>query len=267
MKSIFTKYKPRAIFHFAAESHVDRSIGSPGQFVKTNINGTYSLLQSALHFYETEAQNFTFVHISTDEVFGSLGPQDDPFHENSPYNPNSPYSASKAAADHLVRCFNKTYGLPTLITNCSNNYGAYQHKEKFIPTILKAIVENKKIPVYGDGQQIRDWLFVGDHCDALLKLLDHGNRGESYNIGGACEKTNLELITSILEEVRRQRPDLAPNSLDDAICYVDDRLGHDRRYAVNIDKIANHIGWFPVVDFTSGIRKTVDWCIRNSMNL
>jgi len=260
---IFHTYHPRAIVHFAAESHVDRSIVSADQFIQTNINGTYELLVNSLSYFEGAAKDirdsFRFVHVSTDEVFGSLQPHESGFSETTAYRPNSPYSASKAASDHLVRCYYETFGLPTIVTNCSNNYGPYQHSEKFIPTVLNCFSEGRKIPVYGDGHQVRDWLFVEDHCDALMCVLDKGVPGESYNIGGDCELTNLGLIKRIFDELTILKPEFLIKSLDDYISFVEDRLGHDRRYAINANKIQTQLGWRPSHDFSTGIAKTIGW--------
>ena len=263
LRDIFHAHQPRAIVHFAAESHVDRSIVSADQFIQTNINGTYELLVNSLSYLEGTAKDtrdiFRFIHVSTDEVFGSLQPHESGFSETTPYRPNSPYSASKAASDHLARCYYETFGLPTIVTNCSNNYGPYQHAEKLIPTVLNSFLEGRKIPVYGDGQQIRDWLFVEDHCDALLCVLDKGVPGESYNIGGDCELTNLGLIKRIFDELTILKPEFLIKSLDDYLSFVEDRLGHDRRYAINSNKIQAQLGWRPSHDFSTGIAKTIGW--------
>jgi len=263
VSEIFHAHHPRAIVHFAAESHVDRSIASADQFIKTNINGTYALLVNALSYLEVAGKDigdaFRFIHVSTDEVFGSLQPNESGFNETTAYKPNSPYSASKAASDHLVRCYYETFGLPTIVTNCSNNYGPYQHAEKFIPTVLNSFLKGQKIPVYGDGQQIRDWLFVEDHCDALMCVLESGILGENYNIGGNCEKTNLELIACIYDELKRMHPALLKQPMDDYISFVEDRLGHDRRYAIDASKMRRELGWVPAHDFARGMSKTISW--------
>ena len=260
---IFHEHHPRAIVHFAAESHVDRSISSADQFISTNINGTYALLVNALNYLEGAGKDigdsFRFLHVSTDEVFGSLQPDESGFSETTAYKPNSPYSASKAASDHLVRCYYETFGLPTIVTNCSNNYGPYQHAEKFIPTVLHSFLKGKKIPVYGDGQQVRDWLFVEDHCDALMRVLESGTPGESYNIGGNCEKTNLGLIVCIYDELKRTYPELLKQPMNNYISFVEDRLGHDRRYAIDASKMRRELGWVPAHDFSDGISKTISW--------
>ena len=268
VNDIFCAHHPRAIVHFAAESHVDRSINSADQFIKTNINGTYSLLVNALNYIESVGrdvrESFRFLHVSTDEVFGSLQPNESAFREVTAYKPNSPYSASKAASDHLVRCYFETFGLPTMVTNCSNNYGPYQHAEKFIPTVLNSFLTGKKIPVYGDGQQIRDWLFVDDHCDALVRVLDSGMPGQSYNIGGNCEKTNLELIACVYDELKRTHSGLMKQPLDHYVSFVEDRLGHDRRYAIDASKMRRELGWVPAHDFSDGISKTINWYCEDS---
>jgi dTDP-glucose 4,6-dehydratase len=263
ISEIFNVHYPRAIVHFAAESHVDRSIASADQFIKTNINGTYALLVNALKYLEGAGKDigddFRFLHVSTDEVFGSLEPHESGFTEATSYKPNSPYSASKAASDHLVRCYYETFGLPTIVTNCSNNYGPFQHAEKFIPTVLHSFLKGERIPVYGDGQQVRDWLFVEDHCSALMCVLKSGIPGESYNIGGNCEKTNLELIACIYDELKRTCPALLKQTHDNYISFVEDRLGHDRRYAIDATKMKRELGWVPAHDFAGGISKTISW--------
>jgi dTDP-glucose 4,6-dehydratase len=263
ISEIFNVHRPRALVHFAAESHVDRSIASADQFIKTNINGTYALLVNALKYREGAGKDigddFRFLHVSTDEVFGSLEPHESGFTETTSYKPNSPYSASKAASDHLVRCYFETFDLPTIVTNCSNNYGPYQHAEKFIPTVLHSFLKGEKIPVYGDGQQVRDWLFVEDHCSALMRVLESGIPGESYNIGGNCEKTNLELIACIYDELMRTYPKLLKQTHDNYVSFVEDRLGHDRRYAIDATKMQKDLGWVPAHDFASGISKTISW--------
>ena len=261
VKGLLDKYKPRAVVHFAAESHVDRSIHGPGEFVTTNVNGTFVLLEAARAYYsalsEDGKKSFRFLHVSTDEVYGSLGRDDAPFTETTAYAPNSPYSASKAASDHLVRAYHHTYGLPTLTTNCSNNYGPYQFPEKLIPLIIANALASKSLPVYGDGQNVRDWLYVGDHCAAVRRVLQDGRPGETYNIGGWNEMTNLDVVHAlcgILDE-------LAPKSgsYRDQIAFVTDRPGHDRRYAMDARKIERELGWKPAETFASGIRKTVQW--------
>jgi dTDP-glucose 4,6-dehydratase len=260
-------YQPQAVINFAAESHVDRSIHGPEDFIQTNVVGTFHLLDETKTFWEklpeTQKRNFRFLHISTDEVFGSLGPNDSPFHEKTPYSPNSPYSASKAASDHLVRAFHHTYGLPTLISNCSNNYGPFQFPEKLIPLTILNVLEGKPIPIYGNGLNIRDWLYVEDHCQALELILEHGKVGESYNIGGESEKTNLEVVKTIcmiLDEIRPTSPWIPHFSLT---TFVKDRPGHDQRYAIDCRKIKQELSWQPQESFESGIRKTVLWYLEN----
>ena len=266
VSELLGRHRPRAIVHFAAESHVDRSIHGPDDFVRTNVNGTFSLLEEA-RAYWTELQNekktFRFLHVSTDEVYGSLGPKDPPFSETTPYSPNSPYSATKAASDHLVRAYHHTYGLSVLTTNCSNNYGPYQFPEKLIPLTILNAMNGKPIPVYGDGQNVRDWLFVADHCDAIRTVLARGRIGETYNVGGRNEKPNLEIvhaICSILDELRPADAVVPHNKL---ITYVQDRPGHDRRYAMDTRKIERELKWQPRETFETGIRKTVEWYLAN----
>ena len=263
VRNLFQVYRPRAVLHFAAESHVDRSIRGPDDFIRTNVNGTFSLLEEARAYWldlpESERQNFRFLHVSTDEVYGSLGPSDPAFSEETGYAPNSPYSASKAAADHLVRAYHQTYGLPTLTTNCSNNYGPYQFPEKLIPLVILNASSGKPLPIYGDGQNLRDWLFVLDHCEALRSVLARGTAGQTYNIGGGSEKRNLEIvetICAILDELRPRDPVVPHRNL---ITFVKDRPGHDRRYAMNTSKIERELGWTPRESFESGIRKTIRW--------
>jgi len=267
VKSILGKYNPRAIIHFAAESHVDRSIYGPESFIETNINGTFSLLQSALEYWHSlnskEQAAFRFYHISTDEVYGSLGRDDPPFSETTAYAPNSPYSASKAASDHLVRAYYHTYGLPTLITHCSNNYGPYHFPEKLIPLIIINALEGKSLPIYGDGQQIRDWLYVGDHCAAIRRVLKAGIPGQTYNIGGWNEKTNLEVVYTLCDILDELLPASHGESYRTQITHITDRPGHDRRYAIDARKIERELGWKLQETFASGIRKTVKWYLDN----
>jgi dTDP-glucose 4,6-dehydratase len=264
---LLVTYRPRAIVHFAAESHVDRSIHGPDDFIRSNVNGTFSLLEESRAYWSgldgTEKNTFRFLHVSTDEVYGSLGPADPAFTETTRYAPNSPYSASKAASDHLVRAYFHTYGLPVLTTNCSNNYGPFQFPEKLIPLAILHAVSGKPIPVYGDGQNVRDWLFVGDHCEAIRLVLARGKVGETYNIGGSKELKNIEVVNticSVLDELRPTDP-VVPHR--DLITFVADRPGHDRRYAMNTGKIESELGWRPCETFETGIRKTVQWYLDN----
>ena len=270
VSGLFKQYKPWAVVNFAAESHVDRSITDPSNFIQTNILGTYNLLEVAREYFNhltnNEREAFRFLHISTDEVYGSLERNDPAFTEETNYKPNSPYSASKASSDHLVRAWFHTYGLPTIITNCSNNYGPYQFPEKLIPLIITNALAGRSLPIYGDGQNIRDWLFVTDHCIAIMEVLAKGIPGESYNIGGNNEKTNLEVVNivcSLLDE-------LAPlsksglNSYSELIKFVQDRKGHDRRYAINSTKIQRKLNWYPKESFETGIAKTVKWYMDNT---
>jgi dTDP-glucose 4,6-dehydratase len=264
---LLTSHKPRAVVNFAAESHVDRSIHGPGDFIQTNIVGTFNLLESVRGYWAgLEAKDkaaFRFLHVSTDEVYGSLAKDDPAFTESSHIEPNSPYSASKAASDHLVRAWHHTYGLPVLTTNCSNNYGPYHFPEKLIPLLIVNSLAGKPLPVYGDGQQIRDWLYVKDHCSAIRRVLEAGRLGEIYNIGGWNEKANLDIVHTVcalLDELR-PRPDGKPYK--DQITYVTDRPGHDRRYAIDARKLERELGWKPAETFDTGIRKTVQWYLDN----
>ena len=261
-------HRPRAIVHFAAESHVDRSIHGPDDFIRTNFNGTFSLLEESRAYWSglspNEKSAFRFLHVSTDEVYGSLGPNDPAFTETTQYAPNSPYSASKAASDHLVRAYFHTYGLPVLTTNCSNNYGQFQFPEKLIPLVILHATSGKPIPVYGDGQNVRDWLFVTDHCEAIRTVLARGRPGETYNIGGRNEIKNLDVVNTIcaaLDELRPNDPVVPHRNL---IKFVTDRPGHDRRYAMDATKIETELGWRPRETFATGIRKTVQWYLENS---
>ncbi len=262
VRGLLARHRPRAIVHFAAESHVDRSIHGPGEFVQTNIVGTYALLEEA-RAYWIENRNFRFLHVSTDEVFGSLSESDAPFTETSPYAPNSPYSASKAAADHLVRAYHHTYGLPTLISNCSNNYGPFQLPEKLIPLLIHNALAGLALPVYGDGKNVRDWLYVEDHCNALSALLERGASGETYNIGGNSEKTNLEVVEAVCRLLDELQP-RATGSYRDLVTHVKDRPGHDRRYAIDSAKIRRQLGWQPAQSFATGLKKTVQWYLANA---
>ncbi len=264
---LLTEHRPRAVVNFAAESHVDRSIHGPGEFIQTNIVGTFNLLESVRGYWSalpaTEKEVFRFLHVSTDEVYGSLGKNDPAFTESNHIEPNSPYSASKAASDHLVRAWHHTYGLPVLTTNCSNNYGPYHFPEKLIPLLIVNSLAGKNLPVYGDGQQIRDWLYVKDHCSAIRRVLEAGRLGETYNVGGWNEKANLEIVHTVcalLDELR-PRPDGKPYK--DQITYVTDRPGHDRRYAIDARKLERELGWKPAETFETGIRKTVQWYLDN----
>lgn len=268
VKRVLTTYQPDGIMHLAAESHVDRSIDGPAAFIDTNIVGTYTLLDQTRHYWNTltadKKSAFRFHHISTDEVYGSLG-ETGFFTEETPYQPNSPYSASKAASDHLVRAWHHTYGLPTVTTNCSNNYGPYHFPEKLIPLMILNALEGKPLPVYGNGQQIRDWLYVEDHASALIKVLTTGKVGETYNIGGHNERKNIDVVTLIcelLEEMRPQKP-AHISQYRDLITYVADRPGHDVRYAIDASKIERELGWKPLETFETGIRKTVNWYLEN----
>ena len=260
---ILEKYQPEAVINFAAESHVDRSIHGPGDFIQTNIVGTFNLLESVRAYYEKlgddQKNKFRFLHVSTDEVYGTLDQTDPPFAETNPYEPNSPYAASKAASDHLVRAWFHTYGLPVLTTNCSNNYGPYQFPEKLIPLVIHNALKDKPLPVYGDGKQIRDWLYVEDHCDAIRVVLERGRLGETYNIGGNNEKTNISVVETICRILDQLQPRADQKSYSEQITFVVDRPGHDRRYAINATKIANELGWKPKETFESGIQKTVQW--------
>jgi dTDP-glucose 4,6-dehydratase len=264
---IFTRYKPRAVINFAAESHVDRSISAPEAFIQTNVVGTFRFLECAKQYWNTlntqEKKDFRFLHVSTDEVYGTLDANAPAFSETNRYEPNSPYSASKAASDHLVRAYYHTYGLPVLTTNCSNNYGPYQFPEKLIPLIIHNALSGKDLPIYGDGKQIRDWLFVGDHCNAIFTVLEKGKLGEVYNIGGLNEKTNIEVVTHICEILDEVKPKENGESYKSQITYVKDRPGHDRRYAIDATKIQKELSWKPETNFEDGIKKTVNWYLNN----
>lgn len=266
---LFVEEKIDMVVHFAAESHVDRSITGPGEFIRTNIDGTFTLLEAARQAWlnqtkeGAQAKNYRFLHVSTDEVYGSLGATGY-FTETNPYDPRSPYSASKAAADHLARAYFHTYGLPVMVTNCSNNYGPYQFPEKLIPLIIKNALEGRQLPIYGDGKNVRDWLFVSDHCQALLTVMEKGKPGETYNIGGNNEKQNITIVETICDLVDEQ-----VGKLDNGkprrslISFVKDRPGHDRRYAIDAGKIARELGWQPAINFADGIRQTIDWYLEN----
>ena len=266
LNRIFNQYKPDAVMHLAAESHVDRSINNPGEFIKTNIVGTYNLLEASRQYCKGLDENckssFRFHHISTDEVYGDLDNNDDLFTENTPYAPSSPYSASKAASDHLVRAWHRTYELPIVITNCSNNYGPYHFPEKLIPLVILNALEGKQLPIYGLGNQIRDWLYVEDHVRALFKVLSEGKVGETYNIGGHNEKTNIEVVQQICNLLDELVP-LKSGSYSTQIIHVPDRPGHDKRYAIDASRIARELNWVPEETFESGIRKTILWYLDN----
>ena len=264
--ALLEKYQPRAVINFAAESHVDRSISDSDDFIQTNILGTHTLLKASLKYFETlngsEKDNFRYIQISTDEVYGSLKDKDFQSSEDSPYFPNSPYSASKASGDHLARAWYETFGLPIITTNCTNNYGPFQHEEKLIPLMISHSLKGKKLPIYGDGSNIRDWLYVKDHCDALSLILKKGRTGETYNIGGKNEIKNIEVVTQICNLLDDVYPKKNGGSYSDQITFVEDRLGHDYRYGLNISKIENELGWSPKENFDSGINKTVEWYLK-----
>ena len=266
VSKLLAEHQPDAVVHFAAESHVDRSILGPAAFIETNIVGTFTLLEAALKHVrslaDTDRGSFRFLHVSTDEVYGSLSPDEAAFHEETPYRPNSPYSASKAASDHLVRAYFHTYGLPVVTTNCSNNYGPYQFPEKLIPLMIHNALNGKALPVYGDGQNVRDWLYVTDHCDAILTVLENGRLGETYNVGGLNEQKNLDVVRILCSILDELHPEGAPH--DQLITYVKDRPGHDRRYAIDCRKLQGELGWAPKESFQTGIRKTVEWYLDHA---
>jgi dTDP-glucose 4,6-dehydratase len=266
--ALLRDHRPRAIVHFAAESHVDRSIAEPDAFVRTNVNGTFTLLEQARRYWsslaEEEQRAFRFLHVSTDEVYGSLKPNDPAFSETTPYAPNSPYAASKAASDHLARAYFHTYGLPVLTTNCSNNYGPFRFPEKLIPLVILNGLEGKPLPVYGDGGNVRDWLFVGDHCAAIRTVLERGVPGQTYNIGGNSERANLDVVKSICSLLDELRPNAAAGPRERLIKFVPDRPGHDRRYAIDASKIARELEWRPQVRFEDGLRLTVAWYLQHT---
>ena len=261
VKRLFEEEGIDTVVHFAAESHVDRSILGPEQFIRTNVNGTFTLLEAAREIWKACDAGQRFLHVSTDEVYGSLGPDDPPFSESSPYQPNSPYAASKASADHLVRAYHHTYGLPVLTTNCSNNYGPYQFPEKLIPLVLLNALQGKPLPVYGNGSNVRDWLYVGDHCAALERVVQDGRVGEVYNIGGNCERHNLEVVEMICDQLDSLHPEGKPHRK--LIAFVKDRLGHDQRYAIDASKIGSELGWVPKHDFETGIKESIIWYMKN----
>jgi len=267
VERLLAEHKPRAVINFAAESHVDRSIHGPGDFIETNIVGTYNLLESVRGYWgglpEGDKSAFRFLHVSTDEVYGSLAKDDQAFAETHRYEPNSPYSASKAASDHLVRAWHYTYGLPVLTTNCSNNYGPYHFPEKLIPLMIVNALAGKSLPVYGDGMQIRDWLYVKDHCSAIRRVLEAGRLGETYNVGGWNEKPNIDIVNTVCALLDALRPKADGSSYAAQITYVTDRPGHDRRYAIDARKLERELGWKPAETFETGIRKTVQWYLDN----
>ena len=267
VKRLLDEHRPEAVINFAAESHVDRSIDGPGAFVQTNVVGTLSLLETTRDYWKaldaTARDAFRFLHVSTDEVFGTLG-DTGRFTETTPYAPNSPYSASKAASDHLVRAFHHTYGLPVLTTNCSNNYGPYQFPEKLIPLVIAKALAGEPLPVYGDGLNVRDWLYVGDHCDAIRTVLERGRVGETYNVGGDAERTNITVVRTICALLDARRPLADGRARESLITYVKDRPGHDRRYAIDADKLKGELGWAPTVTFDEGMARTVDWYLENA---
>ncbi len=262
------EYQPRAVVHFAAESHVDRSIVDPGAFIHTNVQGTYTLLEQTRRYWSAlegaEKDAFRFLHVSTDEVYGTLGPDDPAFSETTAYAPNSPYAASKAGSDHLVRAYFHTFKLPVLTTNCSNNYGPFQFPEKLIPLMILNALEGKALPVYGDGQNVRDWLYVDDHCSAIRAVLERGQTGETYNVGGNSERNNLHVVETICDLVDELRPDTGIGPRRKLIKFVTDRPGHDRRYAIDARKIAQELGWQPSVKFEQGLRNTVEWYLNHA---
>ena len=265
--TLLATHRPRAVINFAAESHVDRSIHGPGDFIQTNVVGTFNLLESVRGYWDglssDESRAFRFLHVSTDEVYGTLSKDDAPFSELNRYEPNSPYSASKAASDHLVRAWYHTYGLPVLTTNCSNNYGPYHFPEKLIPLVILNALSGKSLPIYGDGQQIRDWLYVRDHCSAIRRVLEAGRVGETYNVGGWNEKPNLDVVHTICAILDELRPKADGGHYRDQIAFVKDRPGHDRRYAIDARKLERELGWKPEETFETGIRKTIEWYLDN----
>jgi dTDP-glucose 4,6-dehydratase len=266
---LLREHRPRAVVHFAAESHVDRSILGPEAFLRTNIDGTFTLLRAAREYFDSLAdearKRFRFLHVSTDEVYGTLTPDAPAFHEETPYAPNSPYAASKASSDHLVRAWVHTYGLPAIITNCSNNYGPYQFPEKLIPLMIANALQGKALPVYGDGQQVRDWLYVGDHCRALRTVLDRGRVGETYNVGGGNQRSNLEVVTTVCALLDELVPESKFKPHVQLVKYVTDRPGHDRRYAIDARKLERELGWRAQESFETGLRKTVEWYLANAL--
>lgn len=266
--SLLRTHRPRAIVHFAAESHVDRSIASPEAFIRTNVHGTFVLLEQARAYWAAlspaEKEAFRFLHVSTDEVYGTLAPNDPAFSETTPYAPNSPYAASKAGSDHLARAYFHTFHMPVLTTNCSNNYGPFQFPEKLIPLMILNALEGKPLPVYGDGKNVRDWLFVEDHCAAIRAVLERGRPGETYNIGGNSERANIDVVRTICDLVDEMRPQSGVAPRTELIKYVEDRPGHDRRYAIDATKITRELGWTPAEQFEGGLRKTVQWYLEST---
>jgi dTDP-glucose 4,6-dehydratase len=267
VSELLQKHRVRAVLNFAAESHVDRSILSPGDFIETNIVGTYNLLESVRGYWvdldESAKKDFRFLHVSTDEVYGSLSKTDPAFRETNRYEPNSPYSASKAASDHLVRAWHHTYGLPVITTNCSNNYGPYHFPEKLIPLCILNALNGKPLPIYGDGQQVRDWLYVKDHCSAIRRVLEKGRLGETYNVGGWNEKANLDVVKILCSILDELKPKVDGTRYESQITYVKDRPGHDRRYAIDATKLEKELGWRPQETFETGIKKTIEWYLNN----
>jgi dTDP-glucose 4,6-dehydratase len=267
VEQLLARHRPRAVLNFAAESHVDRSIHAPGTFIETNVTGTFRLLEAVRAYWSglagAEREEFRLLHVSTDEVYGSLGPRDAAFTEQHRYEPNSPYSASKAASDHLVRAYHHTYGLPVLTTNCSNNYGPYHFPEKLIPLMIVNALAGKPLPVYGDGQQVRDWLYVADHCSAIRRVLEAGRVGETYNVGGWNEKANIDVVNTVCALLDELRPRAAGGSYREQVTFVKDRPGHDRRYAIDARKIERELGWKPAQTFETGMRHTVQWYLAN----
>ncbi len=265
---LLREHNVRAVVHFAAESHVDRSISGPAPFFETNVMGTLALLEAAKGYWSglggADKDAFRFLHVSTDEVYGTLAPDEAPFAETNPYKPNSPYAASKASSDHVVRAYHETFGLPILITNCSNNYGPYQFPEKLIPLVIHNALKGKALPIYGDGLQVRDWLYVGDHCSAIRRVLEAAKPGETYNVGGDNQKTNIEVVRRICALLDKKRPKADGTSYADQITYVTDRPGHDRRYAIDPTKIGTELGWKPAENFESGIEATIDWYLSHA---
>lgn len=268
VSALLREHRPRAVVHFAAESHVDRSIVGPEAFLRTNIDGTFTLLQAAREYFDSltgaARERFRFLHVSTDEVYGTLTPEAPAFHEETAYAPNSPYAASKASSDHLVRAWVHTYGLPAIVTNCSNNYGPYQFPEKLIPLMIANAVEGKALPVYGDGQQVRDWLYVGDHCSALRTVLERGSVGETYNVGGGNQRSNVDVVAAVCALLDELVPESKFRPHRQLVKYVTDRPGHDRRYAIDARKLESELGWRAQESFETGLRKTVEWYLANA---